>query len=87
MKLIDADAIEYEEILVPGGDGVYKPAKVAYKDQIENMAPPKWESQIVPLDSKCEITPPCPYDHIEITGTTYITINNYNQTFDEYMKD
>ena len=37
MRLIDADTIQYHDMLVPYGNGQYKDEKVAYKGQIDDL--------------------------------------------------
>ena len=37
MRYIDADKIEYEEMLYPRGDGNYEECQIAYRDQIDDI--------------------------------------------------
>lgn len=76
MRYIDADKIEYEDMLRPRGNGNYEECQIAYRDQIDDIPTAdvrenirgEWIDEHDPLSLKCS---ECGYRVMRYNNTNF----------------
>ena len=84
MRYIDADKIEYEDMLRPHGNGNYEECQIAYRDQIDDIP-----TADVPSSDSVEVVrcKDCKYgkkDSLFVGGYECSIFDNSNVEADDY---